>query len=362
MRLDDAGDPSTMRAFPFAENNASDDNGHGSDNSARDEDSMTTAPDDRLAPRRFGFVLVPGFSMLAVSSAVDVLRAARLDAPGAGFGWALLSPSDADGPVAASSGIRLDAAPRGDPAGFDAVAICGGERTHDFRDADLERWLRRAARSGAAIGSLSDGAFLVASTGLFDRCRSTIHWKCQSAYRERFPGLDIRASLLEIDRARFSCAGGTASLDLMLHFVLRVLGPGAAGRIADNYVHDRLRGDDHMQHEAGGYRMAGRDPVLAAALSLMEANMEQPLPIAQIAARVDVSARQLDRSFHRYLNVAPSAHYRGMRLVRAAGLLRQSGLAIGEIALCCGFQSASHLGRHFRIRYGTTPSVFRRSR
>ena len=324
--------------------------------------SMILSYDDGIAPRRFGFVLIPGFSMLAVSSAVDVLRAAGLEAPEAGFAWQLLSPSDAAGPVRASSGIALDAAPRRAPAGLDAVVICGGERTHDFRDAALEQWLRSAARAGTVIGSLSDGAFLVAATGLFDRCRSTIHWKCQSAYRERFPGLDIRASLLEIDRARFSCAGGTASLDLMLHFVQRVLGTSAAGRIADNYVHDRLRGDDQMQHEAGGFRIAGRDPVLAAALSVMEANMERPLPIAQIADRVGTSTRHLGRRFHRHLNVTPSQQYRGMRLARASGLLRQSNLPIGEIALCCGFQSASHLGRNFRMQYGVSPSAFRNER
>ena len=333
----------------------------------------SAAPSAAPRPLRFGFVLVPGFSLVALSCAVEVLRAARLEAPDAGFGWALLAPGGEAGLVASSSGIALETvawpgapapdapsphAPDAPPP--DALAVCGGERTHVFRHAGLEGRLREAARRGAMIGALSDGAFLVAATGLYARARSTIHWKCQSAYRERHPGLDVRASIFEIDGARFSCAGGTASLDLMLRLVSRTLGLEAAGRIADNYVHDRMRGEDQMQHE-GGFRFAGRSAAMVAALAAMEANMEVPLPIAEVARRAGTGPRQLDRLFRRHLGVAPSEHYREMRLVRASGLLRQSDLAVGEIASACGFASPSHLARLFRGRFGASPSEYRRS-
>ena len=313
-----------------------------------------------LRPLRFDLALVPGFSLAALSCAVEVLRAARLEAPEVGFGWRLLAADGLPGTVASSSGIALETAAWTDTTRADAVVICGGERTHHFRHAGLEGRLREAARRAMMIGALSDGAFLVAETGLFDRARSTIHWKCQSAYRERHPNLDVRASILEIDGACFSCAGGTASLDLMLRLVARTLGIEAAGRIADNYVHDRMRGDDQMQHEASGFRFAGRSKVMVSALTAMEGNMETPLPIAEIARLVGTNPRQLDREFHRYLGTAPSTHYREMRLVRAGALLRQSGLSVGEIASACGFTSPSHLARHFRERYGASPSEYRR--
>ena len=313
-----------------------------------------------LQPLRFDFVLVPGFSLVALSCAVEVLRAARLEAPDVGFGWRLLSADGPAGVVASSSGIALETTAWSDAARADAIAICGGERTHHFRHAELEGRLREAARRGTMVGALSDGAFLVAETGLFDRARSTIHWKCQSAYRERHPGLDVRASILEIDGARFSCAGGTASLDLMLRLVARTLGIEAAGRIADNYVHDRMRGEDQMQHEASGFRFAGRSEAMVSALTAMEGNMETPLPIARVAAHAGTNPRQLDRLFRRHLGTSPSAHYRDIRLVRASGLLRQSDLSISEIAVSCGFTSPSHLARHFRARYGARPSEYRR--
>ena len=303
-------------------------------------------------------MLVPGFSLVALSCAVDVLRAAHLEMPEEGFEWRFVS-ADGAGRVRSSAGIELDVGSLASAPGADAVAVCGGDRTHAFRDGRSEAHLRRQAADGLAIGAISDGAFLVARAGLFRRSRSTIHWKCQTAYREAFPELDIRASLLEIDGARFSCAGGTASLDLMLHFVRQRLGDVAAARIADNYVHDRLRGDDEAQPLAAGLRLTRLDPMLAAAVRIMQRSLEAPTALDAVADELSITPRRLNRLFHRHLGRAPSQHYRLLRLERAAGLLRQSGLSVGEIALACGFQSASHMARHFGPAYGTTPSAFR---
>lgn len=320
------------------------------------------------APVHFGFVLIPGFSLLSFSCAVDVLRAASLEDPEVGFTWQLLAPdvatTEAELRVASSGGIELAAQAPGNLSDFDAIIICGGVRSHEYLDVlrtgKLGAELRAAARSGALVGSLSDGAYLMAAAGLFDTARSTIHWKCQSAYREMFPDLDVRASLMEVDGQRVSCAGGTASLDLMLHLVARSVGWDVAGRIADNYIHDRMRSDDEMKFASQGFRFANRVTGLGEAIADMEANIETPLMMTQLAARQNISTRQLDRLFRRALGKSPSEHYRELRVMRAAGLLRQSDLSVAEIAVACGFTSASHLGRVFKPILGHAPSAYRR--
>lgn len=211
------------------------------------------------------------------------------------------------------------------------------------------------------IGALSDGAYVVAGAGLFKKVRSTIHWKCQGGYRERYPDLDVRTSILEVDGNRFSCAGGTASLDLMLRFVSDELGPEIVGRIADNYFHDVIRGDNQVQHMTSAFRFAARNKTLSDALLIMEERLENPVPLHELADRLGVSHRQLGRLFQRFLETSPSLHYREMRLTRASALLKQTGMSITEIALGCGFQSASQLSRHFRTRYGETPRDHRKT-
>ncbi len=314
---------------------------------------------------QFYFLLVPGFSLLALSSAIDVLRAANLEARGNAYQWTLIGEgSDC---VESSSGLSLDCQRlpklfRRDMADTaTTVVVCGGDTVKLEVDEGIILWLKSLANLNLKVGSVSDGAFVVAQSGLFDQHRSTIHWKCLDDYRAQFPQLDIRASILEMDENRFSCAGGTASLDLFLQFVLQDLGTDVVAKIADNYFHDTLRDSSISQNVADAYRFASKSRVLAEALRIMSQHLEQPLSIADIAKESGATHRSLDRLFARYLALSPSKYYRRLRLNRAANLLLQTSLPITDIAVASGFGTASHLGLHFKQAYQLTPKQFRQS-
>ena len=309
--------------------------------------------------KQFCFVLIPGFSMVAFSCAIDALRAANHVIETSAYAWEAVS-AESHG-VTSSSGISLPTSSLNNAVEPDVIAICGGDRSHDYSNPELTRWIQSKAKQGKIIGSMSDGAFVAADIGLYRNVPSTIHWKCFDAYRERYPELDIRPSMIEISGNRFSCAGGTASLDLILHFINHDFGSEVVSRIADNYFHDTIREISKVQHMTNAYRIAGKNKDLSEALLLMENNLEVPLAIEEISGAVGVSRRQLDRLFKRFVDSTPQAHYRELRLSRASGLLIQTGLSITEIALGCGFHSASHLGKFFKQRFGVTPGEFRRS-
>ena len=314
--------------------------------------------------RAFYFVLLPGFSLLALAGALDVLRAANIDAGNTLYSWRLLSPGNDAVKVESSGGIELQAERLLDcqikkVPDNSVIAVCGGEGSHSFRNTDLSSWLKQAAKRDVHIGSISDGAFVLADCGLFYAHRSTIHWKCLDAYRRLYPDLDSRVTMLEIDRQRFSCAGGTASLDLFLHFVHEDQGFDSVAKITKNYFHDTLRDNSTGQHMAEAYRYASRSKALAEALRIMTSNIEQPLSISDIAERSGTTQRSIDRLFKRHLGQSPAKYYRELRLARAASLLQQTGLPVAEIALSCGFSTASHLGQHFREFSGKTPGEFR---
>lgn len=307
--------------------------------------------------QKFGFFLVPGYSLLALSCATDVLRSANLEAGEIIYEWVLLGEDGKS--VVSSSGIDLPCTAIDNFDKSDVIAICGGDRSHLYQSKKVDQWLREHARNGKIIGSISDGAYVVAKTGLFDKCRSTTHWKCQSGYRELYPNLDIGMTIFEVDGKRFSCAGGTASLDLFLSFVSEKLGSDIAGRIADNYFHDTIRGQDQMQHMTGALRFVVRNKTLTDALLLMESALEFPIPMNEIAKRVNISLRQLDRIFQTNLNTSPSKYYRELRLLRASEMLKQTDLPISEIALGCGFQSVTHFSKYFKQHFNDTPRKYR---
>jgi transcriptional regulator GlxA family with amidase domain len=101
---------------------------------------------------------------------------------------------------------------------------------------------------------------------------------------------------------------------------------------------------------------------LAEAVTLMEANLAEPLPTEDIARLVGVSRRQLERLFKQHLDELPSRYYAELRLARARRLLQQSNQSILQVGLACGFSSGSHFSNAYRARFGHTPRDARSQR
>ena len=92
------------------------------------------------------------------------------------------------------------------------------------------------------------------------------------------------------------------------------------------------------------------------AIRIMEANLESPLPIADVCAEVGLSHRHLDRLFARYVRKTPGLYYRDIRLDRARGLVTQTNMSMSEIAYASGFSSQVHFSRAYKDRFGVAPS------
>src|SRR6202012_1605466 len=101
--------------------------------------------------------------------------------------------------------------------------------------------LRRLAERRVPLGGLCTGGYALAKAGLLDKYRATIHWENLSALREEFPRILLSNQLFTIDRDRFTCSGGIAPLDLMLHLVKTTLGVPIAQLISEQFIVDRIR-------------------------------------------------------------------------------------------------------------------------
>ena len=87
----------------------------------------------------------------------------------------------------------------------------------------------------------------------------------------------------------------------------------------------------------------------------MEANIEEPIKLGELAALAGFSRRQLERLFLKHLGCTPSRYYLRVRLNRARRLLKQTSCSIVEIASLCGFVSATHFSRCYRKTMGRAP-------
>lgn len=309
--------------------------------------------------RYIGFVLVPNFSMIAFSSAIEPLRLADRTCDSAVFNCYTYS---LDGqPVKASNGVTVDCDKAlADASGLHGIFVCGGTDIHKYEDKALLSGLRRLASHGTDVGALYTGTHLLAKAGLLDGYKCTIHWENLVAFTEEFPNIEVTSELFEMDRSRATCAGGTAALDMMLNIVAREAGPQVAAEVADELIYHRIRDSHEKQRMELRSRLGVAHPKLLAVISCMEENLEEPLRCSDLASSVGLSARQLERLFRKYMNCAPTRYYLDLRLNRSRFLLRQTSLPILSVALASGFVSASHFSKCYREHFNCTPSEERR--
>jgi transcriptional regulator GlxA family with amidase domain len=311
-----------------------------------------------LSKCRFGFLTLPNYSMIALSSAVEPLRMANRLCGQEAYEWSIAS---LDGkPVAASNGLSLSPTVVLDDVGpVNAIFVCGGIDVQRAVTPQLLGALRRLAQRHVDLGSLCTGGYALAKAGLLDGYRAAIHWENMSALREEFPRILFVEQLFAIDRDRFTCSGGVAPLDLMLNMIKTHLGGDIAPLISEQFILDRIRNDRDRQHIPLQARIGLFHETLIKAAALMEANIEEPLSLDELAVSVGVSRRQIERLFKRHLNLVPTRYYLELRLRRARELLLQTPMSIMDITIACGFQSPPHFSKCYRSLFGYPPSAER---
>ena len=312
-----------------------------------------------VSMRNYGFLLGPNFTLLAFSSAVEPLRMANMLSEQELYRWFTIS---VDGePVASSSGIRMPADyAMSENVHATAIFACGGIEIHRSYDPQVLPWLRKLANRKMTLGALCTGSYLLAEANLLKGYRCTIHWENFAGIRERHPDLVVSQELFEIDRDRYTCAGGVAPVDMMLHLIRRQHGSELATAVSEQFICDRIRDNHDRQRVPLRHRIGTGQPKLLEAVSLMEANIEEPMALDELSQHIGLSRRQLERLFKKYLNCVPTRYYLQLRLERARQLLLQTSMPIVDTALACGFISAPHFSKCYRLIFGVPPREERR--
>ncbi|MFE3835676.1 GlxA family transcriptional regulator [Pseudogemmobacter sonorensis] len=304
--------------------------------------------------RRFVFLLLDRFTMLAFASAIEPLRIANRVAGRPLYAWVLAGEGGETATCSNAAAFRLDMG-LDEIDREDVVLVCGGVDVQRATTRAVLNWLRREARRGVILGGLCTGAYALARAGLLDGRRATIHWENQDGFVEEFEEVRLTRSVFVMDGNRWTTAGGTSSLDLMLRVIAADHGEDLANTVADQLIYSTIRTDQDTQRLSIPTRIGVRHPKLAQVIRMMEGNIEDPLSPADLAERVGMSARQLERLFRRYLNRSPKRYYMELRLSKARNLLMQTDMSVINVALACGFASPSHFSKCYRAHYATTP-------
>lgn len=310
---------------------------------------------------RVGFLVLNEFTMIAFSSAIEVLRMANHISGKTLYSWQVISP---DGQlVSSSNGLAPAQISTYDEAGpLDMVFVCGGTNVTRFVDDEILSLLRRIAQDKVVLGGLCTGTYALVKAGLLNGYQATIHWENLSALREAHTKVNFVEELFVIDRDRITCTGGIAPLDMMLAVVRERCGKTLVAEISAQFILERIRDSKDRQHIPVAARMGCNHKGLVEVAALMEANIEEPLSLEELAQLAGLSQRHLQRMFRDALQVTPSHYYLELRLRRARELLLQTEMSITSITVACGFQSACHFSKCYRTLFGMPPSSERRPR
>lgn len=308
------------------------------------------------APEDIYFLLLPGFSVMGFVSALEPLRVANRFRGGL-YRWHILSTDG--GPVTASNGMSLNADGALEMLSSSTLSlfIVSGFNPLDHYSPALGGWLRKLDRAGTVLGAIDTGSFLLAEAGLLKCQKLTLHWEAVSAFIERYPALaaSVTQELFEIDGQRITCAGGTASIDMMLALIGRKHGYALATQVSEQFVLGRIRNPSDHQRMQIAVRYGIHNKKTIQVISEMERHMEEPLSTDALAATIGVTRRQLERLFCTHLKDTPSHFYLCLRLDRARQLLRQTEMRIVEVSVACGFESPSYFSRAYRSRFSSPP-------
>lgn len=308
--------------------------------------------------QHFSFYLMPEFTHIAFSCALEPLRIANLVSGKPLYRWTLLSE---DGQTAACSNGSVTLTGGGMEAGrkTDRLFLISGLNVQAHTTPKLLAWLRRERAAGTPMGAICSAAWVLAKAGFLDDVETALHWAWHDLFSEEFPDVRLVRNVFVARGKIITASGGTAAADLMLHLIGRAHGEDLATEVADQMVYNAVREGTAAQRVSIQSRHGMRNEHLKRAIAMMEEAIESPMSPSLIAEDIGISTRQLERLFGRYLNSTPKHYFMEMRLHRAQNLLVQSEQSVTEIAMACGFQTTSHFSKVFRAHFGRSPLLQR---
>jgi len=301
-----------------------------------------------------GFLLQPNFTMLALSSAIEPLRMANQLSGKTLYSWTTISEDGRN--VTASDGLNLSVDTSiGNYVHFNTVIVCGGVGIKNTVTRTTLSWLSHLSRCHIPLGGICTGSYLLAKAGLLDGYNCTIHWEQLAGWQEEFPYIRSSNQLFITDRDRMTCSGGTAPMDMMLQVIRKAHGKQLSAAISDMFTHEHIRDESDPQRVPLQHVVGATQSKLQDVVGLMEANIEEVLCLDELAQYVNLSRRQLERLFQKYLHCSPYRYYLQLRLTRARQLLKQTSMSIIEVAIACGFVSTPHFSKCYRNSFKIPP-------
>lgn len=306
--------------------------------------------------QHFAFILMPAYSAMAFFSALEPLRVANRLARRQLYSWTIHAPNGSH--AVASNGMELRAEtslPLGPDRLPDGLIVCAAFDPLDHSSPALLGQIRRYWRAGGRVGAIDTGAFILAEAGILGQEAITLHWEAAEEFGRRYPRIPVSVELYERHGRLFTCAGGTAAMDMMLDEIAGSHGISLANAVSDQLIHERIRPPSAPQRGSQAERTGVTNPLIQRLVKRMERGIARGESLAAILAAEAVSRRQAERLFEAQIGKPPGTFYRELRIRHAVELMRNARLPVHEAALAAGFSSQPVFSRACKQAFARSP-------
>lgn len=227
-------------------------------------------------------------------------------------------------------------------------------------DIDAERaivmWLKTIVRPGHKLISICTGALIAARAGLLDGYFCTTHYLSYDELRDIAPQARLLENRLYVeDRDRYSSAGITAGIDLMLHLVHQSTNQACAVAVAQYLVIYLRRSGSDPQLSPW---LEGRNhihPAVHRVQDTIAADLTKSWSLTALARLAGASDRHLSRLFHEHVGMSIPEYSNRLRVAYAQELLRETQFDMEHVAEQSGFSSPRQLRRAWQRFYKGPP-------
>jgi len=323
------------------------------------------------SPRRIAvYVVLPARTLLLdVAGPIEVLRKANHLQSDVAFDVRYVGALPE---LTSSIGLRLTGiGPLPETVEPDAMIVLSGNTDEPLdaglpvEDADagteeVVAWLARVVKPGVRLVCICSGALLAARAGLMDGVACTTHFTDCALLQEAAPTARVLENRLYVeDGERYSSAGITAGIDLMLHIVGQMTSPATAAAVARFLVVYLRRAGTDPQLSPW---LEGRNHIHPAIHRVQDAITADPArdwPLAALASLAFTSPRHLSRLFNEHAGMSIPDYVNRLRVALAQQLLAETRLDMERVAERAGFASSRQLRRAWGRINPTPPSAAR---
>ncbi|MEX0963679.1 MAG: helix-turn-helix domain-containing protein [Pseudohongiellaceae bacterium] len=238
--------------------------------------------------------------------------------------------------------------------------VWGNPRSSIAKLRPMLEWLTKQYAAGSTLCSIVTGSFFLAEAGLLEGRSSTTHWRFFDEFEKRYPNVNLHRNRFITNDEHLYCTGSiNAVRDLMLHFVEQLYGESIASEIARQFTHELKRSYESLLLNEDPQR-SHHDEEIIKVQEWLDQNYQASVAIASLARKFKLSVRSLNRRFKLATNSSPGEYLQTLRVDHAKELLKQSNLAVSEVANMVGYQDASYFASLFKKANKVTPNEYRR--